>query len=150
MSTRAQITIEGQCGPTIYLYKHSDGYPEGVLPTLRPFVKFFFKNRGFDPEYFMARLTMAFGADEAQWKAKELAKAKARVAGGDKIAQSTVDFYEGEKNTIGFGLDCGLHGDIEYLYTVNKEGKIKITKGAALHKMIEVAEAEYDANKELA
>lgn len=59
MSTRAQIVVEGI--EEVKFYKHSDGYPEGVLPVLEPFLKGFLKRRGWDPEYLLARLVMAFG-----------------------------------------------------------------------------------------
>lgn len=57
MSTRAFITIKGlKAG----LYRHSDGYPKGehgVMASLRPLVDVFRKERGNDPQYFMAQLT---------------------------------------------------------------------------------------------
>ena len=92
MSTRAQITIDGQ---PVYLYKHGDGYPEGVLPLLEAFTQSFFKGRGYDPEYFMARLAHAF----------------------------VNEFPDG---FTGYGIDCEIHGDIEFLYVVSKDGKIRV------------------------
>jgi hypothetical protein len=60
MSTRAQIVVEGM--EEVKFYKHSDGYPEGVLPVLEPFLKGFLKRRGYwNPEYLLARMVMAFG-----------------------------------------------------------------------------------------
>jgi len=99
MSTRCQITVEGQ---PVKLYKHSDGYEDGVLPTLLPFIKDFVKNRGWDPEYMMARMTGAFLANDA----KE---------------------YE-EHDYTGFGLDTEWHGDLAYKYIVHKEGDIEIVR----------------------
>lgn len=62
MSTRAQIVVEGI--EEVKFYKHSDGYPIGVLPVLEPFLKGFLKRRGWDPEYLLARLVMAFGRSD--------------------------------------------------------------------------------------
>lgn len=44
MSTRAQIVVEGI--EEVKFYKHSDGYPEGVLPVLEPFVQGFLQKEG--------------------------------------------------------------------------------------------------------
>jgi len=52
MSTRCQIKIKDSkeknyADGNIHIYKHCDGYPSGVLPLLVPFVKRFFKERGY-------------------------------------------------------------------------------------------------------
>lgn len=39
MSTRANVKIKGEFGDEILFYRHSDGYPEGTLPTLYEFLK---------------------------------------------------------------------------------------------------------------
>ena len=61
MSTRCQIMFEGT---DAVLYQHSDGYCEGVLPTLLPFVKEFYDRRGEDPEYMAARLLQRLIGDD--------------------------------------------------------------------------------------
>jgi len=61
MSTRTQITVEGQ---TVKLYCHHDGYPEGILPDLLPFVSWFIKECGFQEDYMMARLTQRMTGDD--------------------------------------------------------------------------------------
>lgn len=129
MSTRSQITIEGQ---PIYFYKHSDGYPEGVLPTLEPFVAHFFKHRGYDPVYFIARLCMAFG--EAERRSNEEFAAN-RLARG----QAPFD-YDDECSCLGYGLDLEIHGDIEYLYVVSAKGKITVKTGNQIkrHRQVKV------------
>jgi hypothetical protein len=60
MSTHCHIQIEGL---EVYLYIHSDGYPSGILPILLPFVRAFWEERDYDPEYFLARCTEAFAKD---------------------------------------------------------------------------------------
>jgi len=38
MSTRAQIKITDSFGQELWFYRHSDGYPDGTLPTLQKFL----------------------------------------------------------------------------------------------------------------
>ena len=54
MATRATIKIEGV--NFAKLYKHWDGYPEGILPWLIKFHKMFLTKRGYDPTYQFAQL----------------------------------------------------------------------------------------------
>jgi hypothetical protein len=39
MSTRANVVIKDQYGGELWFYRHSDGYPEGAMPTLKDFMK---------------------------------------------------------------------------------------------------------------
>lgn len=118
MSTRGQIRIEGN--DNILLYKHSDSYPSGTLPVLLPFVAEFMKYRGFDPEYMTARLMQRLcnaSDDRAKQWQKELA------ANGMSLASET-----GKPEFLGYGLDCQIHGDIEYFYVVKKDGSVDVQK----------------------
>ncbi len=38
MSTRASVIIKDSFGDELIFYRHSDGYPEGTLPTLNKFL----------------------------------------------------------------------------------------------------------------
>ena len=109
MSTRCQIGIYEQGDspiekPSVLLYKHSDGYPDGVLPTLQPFCERFRDGRGLeDTEYLAAWLLFEFM--ETDFKKKYGAK----------------NFHGME--FCGFGI-CGdrqIHGDIEYFYRVDPD-----------------------------
>lgn len=104
MSTRAQIIVEGNGG--VKIYKHSDGYPEGVLPVLQKLLPRFKESRGFDAEYLTAHVSAAFINDSAE---------------------SRKDFYKrsglpntGRDNFIGHGLGFSLHGDEEYIYVIDE------------------------------
>lgn len=97
MSTRAQIVVEGL--EEIKLYRHSDGYPEGVLPVLEPFVQDFLQKKGWDPEYLLARMVAAL------------------VVAGDDL-----------EGTLGYGLSPEWAPDIEYWYRVRRNGKIECWK----------------------
>ena len=110
MSTRAQICIkrdtEGfkETGG-IYIYKHSDGYPEGVLPTLEPMVKDFITNRGNDATYLLCQIVREFAVTHPRRSPEK---------------------YYGQPYT-GWGLDTVEHGDIEFLYEVDpRDGTIYI------------------------
>jgi len=94
MSTRALIKIEGGAAA---IYKHADGYPEGVLPALTKFRDAFWKGRGYDPHYFPAQYLM-------------------KVAGKDK------DY---DKDFLGWAiLPADADAGQEYEYVVKKNGKI--------------------------
>lgn len=69
MSTRCQIGFynAGETDLTKWdalLYRHCDGYPEGVLPDLQPFLMRFSKERGLeDIEYLAARTLVHLAGD---------------------------------------------------------------------------------------
>ncbi len=61
MSTRCQIIVKGN--DEVKIYKHCDGYPEGILPVLTDLLQQFIYERGDDPEYCVAQIIMAFARD---------------------------------------------------------------------------------------
>lgn len=96
MSTRAQICIKRDTEGFkdtggIYIYKHYDGYPEGVMPTLAPMVKEFIENRGDDAAYLLAQIVREFAYSNPR----------------------------SSQPHTGWGLDTVKHGDTEYLYEVD-------------------------------
>jgi hypothetical protein len=114
MSTRCQILIqEGTKGPfhPVAIYKHSDGYPEGVLPVLVPLASKFFKSRKVEPDYLSAQIVRRFAVDD-----------HLRISSDSPRHKEPYCF-------IGWGLEAipidekgvitALHQDIEYLYVVN-------------------------------
>jgi hypothetical protein len=117
MSTRAQIQIEGS---DVLIYKHQDGYPEGVLPTLKPFVDSFFQNRGYDPAYFTARCVAAFAASYEKERAEWRARVERETPG---LAKS---YGLDRPDFLSLGVDTSVHGDIEYFYHVSKDGEITV------------------------
>lgn len=120
MSTRAQIKVSDQ---PIYIYKHSDGYPEGVMPTLEPAVKYFHEQRGYDPEYMVARILMAFALAEEKFRQE-------RIKEFERLRNSTEErLYKmySKPEVLGFGLDLQVHGDIQYMYHVDaRTGEIRV------------------------
>ena len=107
MSTRTQIAFETT---EVKVYKHSDGYPDGVLPTLLPFIDAFMKSRGFDPEYMVAQLCHAF-LEEADTGRKKWC---------DVLASRW------EKDFTGYGVDTEWHEDLDYRYIVRKNGAVDV------------------------
>ena len=114
MSTRCQIGFYRKDEKDLnkweaLIYRHSDGYPEGVLPELLPFLKWFDKARGMsDTEYVSARCLqyLCNSYDGMTW---EMAEKFTHVK--DQISK---DFT----GVLGYGICNGFHGDIEYFYAV--------------------------------
>lgn len=117
MSTRCQIvTVDSQ--GHLYpckIYKHSDGYPSGVLPILKPFVEAFAAGRGDDPEYFIAQVVRRFMLEDVEHYEKDRAD-----------RQRFGDYGNPRTNFLGWGVSTYWHGDIEYLYVCSPDGSIKV------------------------
>ena len=110
MSTRANIIIKDQYD-TLWFYKHSDGYPEGVMPTLKRFLSYVKTGRIRDNAQQAAGWLIAMGREEYQ---------------GSKTVAQQLD----PKNNSGMDWKVGAyepttgqHGDIEWLYTIDLETK---------------------------
>ena len=118
MSTRCQIHVNNS---NVLLYRHQDGYPEGVLPDILPTIKRFIGIRGFDVEYLPARLIVALV--EAQNKVYQGLIDRYKE---DGRPQSYITDAEESRDTLSIGVTAfdngeGLAGDIEYLYVVEKD-----------------------------
>ena len=106
MSTRCQTKIEGT---DLLVYRHCDGYPSSMLKVLLPFVESFMKYRGHDPEYMVAQLVHMLIAD------------------CEKDMEQFYKDFPGKERTpsyTGYGVDRAIHGDIEYLYEIRKDGTL--------------------------
>lgn len=113
MSTKAQIVVEDL--EAIKLYKHCDGYPAGVLPVLEPCVEAFLQRRGWDPEYLLARLVMAFGLTQERHRQAM----KAHPTLGERYRHP---------ETTGYGLSGEWYADIEWVYRVRRDGSIEVRR----------------------
>jgi len=119
MSTRANIIIESKefaIPKKLYFYRHSDGYPEGVKPTLDLFVS---------------------------WLKKDIIRNNIPQSSGWLILLGTMEYdtipkyatdqgYLKDTDTIESPKDwkcgayeptTGLHGDIEHLYVIDLDKK---------------------------
>lgn len=107
MSTRCQIgfytkkpTKSQLLKPDALIYRHSDGYPEGVLPDLEPIVCEFALKRGLDDtEYASARVLQQLC----------------------NIYDSKMKEWGYEPDFLGYGICKVFHGDIEYYYAISPE-----------------------------
>lgn len=130
MSTRSQICIkrdtEGfkETGG-IYIYKHSDGYPEGVMPVLKDVVSRFVKNRGNDAPYLLCQIVRHFAAIDRDYAIQA-------ITNNEPYGKPKEGERFGYGEFTGWGLDTVEHGDIEYLYEVDAvTGDIYINGKAA-------------------
>jgi len=116
MSTRAQIKLKDS-EDNIHIYKHSDGYPQGVMPVLAPFVERFMKNRGYDASHLLCQIVRVFAVRGHINSCMET---------DDMYKPKPGDYFSFDGDYIGWGLDCCKHGDIDYLYEIDDEGSIYI------------------------
>ncbi len=115
MSTRCQIGFykNGEKELTDWealIYRHSDGYPEGVLPDIIPFLLWFKEDRGIsDLEYCSARL-LQYLCNEYDGHEKEMEKKFPSMRRRHKDENFT--------GTLGHGICKQFHGDIDYFYYI--------------------------------
>jgi hypothetical protein len=111
MSTRCQIGFydsgdrEDLDKFKTLIYRHSDGYPSGVLPLLLPFCRWWNKVRGLsDYEYASARF-LQYACNEYD---------------GESIENIEGKPSSGLTGLSGYGISNDFHGDIEFFYAVDK------------------------------
>jgi len=109
MATRCSITIRDEYGKEYRIYRHCDGYPEGVVSDLQIFMSAYDRSPVESPEYFLANFI--FYAKLALW---ERYKKKKR-------ASKPWEFNYGVCSP-----NCE-HGDLEYKYLIYpKDGKVML------------------------
>lgn len=112
MSTRSQIGLyankdQNILKPEVLLYKHSDGYPEGVIPIIKPFLERFAATRGItDWEYCGA------------WLMHALVEEHIAVMKDIQISQNCTWLPVDGHDFLGFGICSEIHCDIEYYYRI--------------------------------
>ena len=97
MSTRCNVIVKDQYN-TLYFYRHTDGYPSSVLPSLEPL---------------MDRLRDGSVRDNTSQFSGWLI-----VSGYEEYGSMQDDWKVGAYEPTN-----GIHGDIEYQYTINLEEK---------------------------
>lgn len=108
MSTRCNIKVkEGK--DVLWFYRHSDGYPEGAMPTLKKFVDLMKSKKIRNNISQASGWLILLGAEEYGQSV-------------DKLEPMTS--YSWKCGSI--EPTTGQHGDIEYLYTIDLE-KLTIT-----------------------
>jgi len=126
MSTRANIILTDNTGDKLYFYRHSDGYPEGTLPTLKKFIKWIKEGKIRNNISQAAGWLIIIGA--AEYRDNQIKYEERRKVDYDKRdALCDKKFGRGmmpceplEKWKVGaYEPTTCIHGDIEWLYTIN-------------------------------
>jgi len=112
MSTRANVIIKDSY-VKLYFYRHSDGYPEGTLPTLKKFMLWVKEKKIRQNATQSSGWLIIIGAEEYN---QEKNKTLESFNPANNFSGWKVGAYEPTDN---------IHGDIEYLYVLDLE-KIKI------------------------
>jgi len=102
MSTRANVKMLDSYNTELWFYRHSDGYPEGTLPTLKQFMRRVERN-----QY----------------------RNNVQQAGGWLIFIGYEEYkeYQPDWKVGAYEPTTQQHGDIEYLYEVDlKEMEIRV------------------------
>ncbi len=109
MSTRCQVIIKDQYSE-VWFYRHSDGYPDGVMPSLEKFLGWVKEGRIRDNAEQSSGWLVILGHQEY---AEYGTGAEPTLGGG------------GMGWKVGAYEPCApvKHGDIEYLYTVDLHTK---------------------------
>ena len=117
MSTRTNIVVKGGWGK-LWFYRHSDGYPDGAMPTLQKFINWVRSGKIRDNAEQAAGWLILIGAAEYGTK----------YVDGEDVPKKNLLEPDG-KDSFG-GWKCGayepavgVHGDIEYLYIIDLEAK---------------------------
>ena len=110
MSTRANIIIRDESDELIF-YRHSDGYPQGTLPSLNQFLDLIKRGQVRDNTGQAAGWLILLGADEYGVSIREGEIVPSALGAG---MQWKVGAYEPTTD---------LHGDIEFVYVIDLEAK---------------------------
>lgn len=104
MSTRANVLIKDST-TELWYYRHSDGYPDGTVPTLTEF---------------MNRVVSGEIRDNASQAAGWLV-----VIGHEDYQQYRDEYPSSMTWKVGaYEPTVGQHGDIEYLYVLDLDNKV--------------------------
>ena len=108
MSTRCNVIIKDEYDK-LYFYRHSDGYPEGAMPTLKLFIDWLKDGKIRDNVGQAAGWLIILGAMEY-----------------DSIPGYARPDYYGSPKDFKCGAyepTTGIHGDIEFLYIIDLKAK---------------------------
>lgn len=108
MSTRANIVIK-EGNEQLWFYRHSDGYPEGTLPTLAKFLNYIKEGKIRADLGQAAGWLIIIGNEEYNGKG----------FGTDALERNDHSSWK-----VGaYEPTTGQHGDIDYLYTIDLDEK---------------------------
>lgn len=117
ISTRSQILFVGDRDDNQLLtYKHSDGYPSGVIPLLRRYYHWMPRTNDF--EYFTATW---FYYVKRRYEKHFLEDGTGYAADTQALPMETDELGHNHGAALNYGVcaDNTIHGDIEHLYVVH-------------------------------
>lgn len=116
MSTRANVILK-EGNEKLFFYRHSDGYPEGVKPSLDKFCEGLKKGTIRNNLLQSAGWLIMLGAAEYDTK-MEYDKEESRLG----IAYGDISTAEFPGWKVGaYEPTTGIHGDVEHVYLVDVE-----------------------------
>lgn len=118
MSTRANIIIKDKY-IKMYFYRHSDGYPKGVMPTLEKFIKWVKKGKIRDNVGQAAGWLIVIGAIEYASIPEHSINDDGYAEYGDISSLKDPSYWKAGS----YEPTDGIHGDIEHLYVIDLEKK---------------------------
>lgn len=95
MATRCNVIVENNSGYRIFMYRHCDGYPESVAPALAPILSELRTDK--DRE----KMGVSYVAEKIE------------------DIEETYFIMGNQKSHKPFQYTTDIHGDIEWLYTLN-------------------------------
>lgn len=115
MSTRANVVLQdSNFDDSLWFYRHSDGYPEGALPTLEIFLSWVNEGKIRNNVEQSAGWLIMIGAAEYDTLYED----------GESRPKIVEEIFKPSGATLGWKVGAyepavGLHWDIEYLYIVD-------------------------------
>jgi hypothetical protein len=129
MSTRGQVIIKDEYYELIF-YRHSDSYPEGMLPILNKFIELVKDGKIRNNTEQSAGWLIILGALEYQtlrkWDLMDIPSGSDlyKIENYHDKVEAILKVFEPEDWKVGaYEPSTCIHGDIEYLYVVDSERK---------------------------
>jgi len=130
MSTRANIVLKESYNDStgrkieqkLFFYRHSDGYPEGTLPTLNIFMDWLKTGKIRNSLSQAAGWLIILGAIEYGTIPKYKTKKPFKTSDCEEGILETIDKPRDNGSTWKVGAyepTTNLHGDIQYIYKIN-------------------------------
>jgi len=130
MGTRANIIIEETMSldTPVYLYIHSDGYPEEMVPLIAEFSKLYRERRGyFDIGHYAAQLLVFLVQRAAEDRLAYAEKERAYEENNPSMPKSTYIkqiFDTNGNDFLGFCIHPWINADIAYAYVI-RDGAVE-------------------------
>lgn len=122
MSTRANVKINGGYGEGLWFYRHSDGYPDGALPTLKKFMRWVKDGKIRNNASQASGWLIMIGATEYdEIFSYENGKFDTKKKTSKQIFEPIEDDRMSGWKVGSYEPTDDQHGDIEYLYTLDLE-----------------------------